>query len=115
MLWAGCRGRGIGATVQLVPFQCPDSGSPPAVLPTAVHEPGAVQETLVNGLDRRSTFQIPPFQPMISDPTAVQLVAVGHDTLSSVPSRPSPGDGTTCHTVPSHRSISVRSGPLAVW
>jgi hypothetical protein len=51
------------------------------VTPTAMHELGAAQETLTNGLDRSSTFQL---QPMMSEPTAVQLVGLGHDTLSRV-------------------------------
>jgi hypothetical protein len=59
-----------------------------------------VQETLVNGLDRSSTFQVTPFQPRMSEPTAVQLVARGHDTLSRVLPRPILGDGSTRHAVP---------------
>ena len=75
MLCPGCGGSGIGRTVQVVPSKYPDSGVPPLVTPTAVHEPGAAQETLVNGLDRSSTVQARPFQPRTSDPTAVQLAA----------------------------------------
>src|SRR5579859_2038786 len=111
---AGCRGRGIGSSVQFVPSKYPDSGVPPLVTPTAMHELGAVQETLVNGLDRSSTVQVTPVQPMMSDPTAVQLAAPGHDTLSRVLPRPIPGDGSTRHAVPSHRSMSAGCGPPAV-
>ena len=114
MLCAGCGGRGIGSSVQVVPLKYPDSGWPPSVTPTAMHELGAAQETLANGLDRSSTFQVTPFQPMTSDPTAVQLVALGHDTLSRVLPRPILGDGSTRHAVPFHRSMSVGCGPLAV-
>jgi hypothetical protein len=67
-----------------------------------MHELGAVQETLVNRLDRSSTFQVTPFQPMMSDPTAVQLVALGHDTLSRVLPRPVLGEGSARHAVPFH-------------
>ena len=114
MLCAGCRGRGIGSSVQFVPSKYPDSGVPPAVTPTAMHELGAAQETLTNGLDRSSTFQVTPFQPMMRDPTAVQLVALGHDTLSRVLPRPIPGEGSTRHAMPFHRSMSAGCGPLAV-
>jgi hypothetical protein len=102
MLCAGCGGRGIGSSVQFVPSKYPDSGVPSAVTPTAMHELGAVQETLVNRLDRSSTFQVTPFQPMMSDPTAVQLVALGHDTLSRVLPRPVLGGGSARHAVPFH-------------
>jgi hypothetical protein len=84
------------------------------VTPTVIHEFGAVQETLTNGLDRSSTFQLTPFQPMMSDPTAVQLVALGHDTLSRVLPRPVLGEGSTRHAVPFHRSMSASCGPAAV-
>jgi hypothetical protein len=114
MLCAGCPGRGIGSSVQFVPSKYPDSGWPPLMTPTARHESGAAQDTLTNGLDRSSTFQLTPFQPMISDPTAVQLVALGHDTLSRVLPRPVPGEGSIRHAVPFHRSTSVTCGPAAV-
>ena len=114
MFCAGCGGRGIGSSFQLVPSKYPDSGVPPGVTPAAMHEAGAAQETLANGLDRSSTFQLAPFQPRMSDPTAVQLVALGHDTLSRVLPRPMLGDGSTRHALPFHRSISVSCGPLAV-
>jgi hypothetical protein len=78
-----------------------------------MHELGAAQETLTNGLDRSSTFQLTPFQPMMSDPTAVQLAELGHDTLSRVLPRPMLGDGSTRHALPFHRSTSVSCGPLA--
>jgi len=97
-----------------VPSQYPDSGLPPAVTPTAMHELGATQETATNGLDRSSTFQLAPFQPRMSDPTAVQLVALGHDTPSSVLLRPMLGEGSTRQAVPFRRSMSVSCGPLAV-
>jgi hypothetical protein len=84
------------------------------VTPTAIHQIGATQETLTNGLDRSSTFQLTPFQPMISDPTAVQMVALGHDTLSRIAARPAPGEGSSRHAVPDHSSMRVRCGPLAV-
>ena len=115
MLCAGCRGRDIGSSFHFAPSQYPDSGAPWLVTPTAMHEFGATQETLTNGLDRSSTFQLSPFQPRMSDPTAVQLVALGHDTLSRVLARPVLGDGSTRHAVPFHRSTRVRCGPLAVW
>ena len=113
MLWAGCGGRGIGCSVQVVPSKYPDSGVPP-VTPTAMHQLGVAQETLVNRLDRSSTVQVRPFQPRMSDPTAVQLAAPGHDTLSRVLARPMLGDGSTRHAVPFHRSMSVGCGPAAV-
>jgi len=68
----------------------------------------------MNGLDLRSTFQLTPSRPRISDPTAVQLMALGHDTLSRVLPRPMLGEGSTRQAVPSHRSMSVSCGPLAV-
>jgi hypothetical protein len=79
-----------------------------------MHERGVAQDTLVNGLDRSSTVQIRPFQPRMSDPTAAQLAALGHDTLSRVLARPMLGDGSTRHAVPFHRSISAGRGPVAV-
>jgi hypothetical protein len=45
MVCAGCGGSGIGCTVQVVPSKYPDSGVPLAVTPTAMHEPGAAQDT----------------------------------------------------------------------
>jgi len=115
MLCARCRGRGIGSSFQFAPSQYPDSGAPPLVTPTAMHEVGTTQKTLTNGLDRSSTCQVIPFQPMMSDPTAVQLAALGHDTLSRVLARPILGEGSTCHAVPFHRSARSSSGPVAVW
>jgi hypothetical protein len=79
-----------------------------------MHELGETQETLTNGLDRSSTFQVTPFQPTMSDPTAAQLVALGHDTLSRVLNRPILGEGSTRHAVPFHRSMRVGCGPRAV-
>ena len=113
MVCAGCGGSGIGANVQFVPSKYPDSGVPPPVTPTAMHELGAAQETLTNGLDRSSTLQLTPFQPMMSDPTAVQLVALGHDTLSRALPRPILGEGWIRHAVPFHSSTSVGCGPVA--
>jgi hypothetical protein len=114
MVCAGWAGRGIGCSVQVVPSKYPDSGWPPLVTPTAMHELGVVHETLVNGLDCSSTFQVTPFQPRISDPTATQLTALGHDTPSRVLSWPRLGDGSTRQAVPFHRSMSVSCGPTAV-
>jgi hypothetical protein len=81
-----------------------------------MHQLGATQETLTKWLGRSSTFQLCPSQPRMSDPTAVQLVALGHDTLSRVLARPVlGGDGSIRHAVPFHRSMRVRCGPPAVW
>ncbi|MFY9888998.1 MAG: hypothetical protein WAK71_11870 [Streptosporangiaceae bacterium] len=82
--------------------------------PTATHAPGAGQETLTNGLELRSIVQDVPFQPAMSEPTAVHLTALGQDTLSRVPARPAPGGGETCQAAPFQSSTSACSGPVAV-
>lgn len=90
-------GLGLGVTVQLVPFH--DSTRvrkprPPVLYPTASHWVVLVHETAWRplpsgpGLGVGVTVQADPFQlsandPAASDPTVMQKVAVGHETLIS--------------------------------
>ena len=86
---------GLGVTVQLVPFHDSIKVRKPRPLelkPTAAQATELVQETpsrlllAVPGLGVVTTDQVDPFQvsasdPAVSDPTAMQKLEVGQETL----------------------------------
>jgi hypothetical protein len=118
-------GLGLGRIDQLAPFQASTSVRVAAVSkeePTEMHRAEVVHDTLrrsrvrAGGFGLDTTDHAVPRHVSINvcrnespvQPTATQLVAVGHDTPFKSALGLGLGEGMTDHTVPSHLSTSVR-------